>query len=251
MENDKKFVLSVLIVEDEFSFATELRMLVEDLSYNCAGIIDSAEEAIDAIKSNRPDVILLDINLKGKMTGLQLAEKISGLKIPILFITSFHDEATYNQASKMQMVGFLVKPLNNLTLMSAIDACLSQITPSPQPEIPAIINDSFLIKKGRVYYRIRLQDIYYIESDLEYITFYTNDNKFVTKGSLKKLSEHLLNFGFFRTHQRYVINLDKLRSINMQANLVTQNNGIKLPVSRRKRKELEALWDDMNSSINP
>jgi len=109
-------LLNILIVEDNFSFATELRMLIRNLGYNCAGVIETGEKALLEIQKNTPDAIIMDITLSGELSGLDVAEKIKNEKIPILIITSFNDEMTYLRASKLDMIGFLVKPLNEYTL---------------------------------------------------------------------------------------------------------------------------------------
>lgn len=68
------YSLNVLIVEDDLSFSIELGMLVEEIGYQVAGRVDNAEEAQALIEQKVPDFILLDIDLKGKMTGLELGE---------------------------------------------------------------------------------------------------------------------------------------------------------------------------------
>ena len=110
MGAESAFVLEVLIVEDDFSFSLDLRMLVERLGYKCAGTVDNAEHALEIINRKTPGAILMDIDLKGQMSGIELAEKIKKKNIPVLFITSYQDEATYERAKKLEMVGFLVKP---------------------------------------------------------------------------------------------------------------------------------------------
>ena len=237
-----RFALKVLIVEDDFSFAIDLQMLVEELGYQCMGIIDNGEKAYELINKRPPDAILMDIDLKGQMTGIELAEKVQKKNIPILFITSYKDENTFMRAKSLKMIGFLVKPLNNLTLLSAINACLRDITQQREDDNLNLLNDSILIKKGKLFHKVNLKDIYYIKSELEYVTIHTVDDKFVMRESLKKFIDLLSEYRFFRSHQSYIINLDYLASINIEDSVVTMVNRQNVPISRRNRKMIEEKW---------
>jgi len=236
------FTLKILIVEDDFSFALDLQMLVEDMGYHVIAVVESAEKALEVIKKKEPDAILMDIDLKGRMTGLELANKIQKKQIPILFITSYKDQSTYQEAKKLKMIGFLVKPLNDLTLMSAIDACLRELPKASKDNSLNILNDSLFIKKGKLYHKVKLKDIRYMESDKEYVTIHTASDKFVMRESLKNLTEVLDGFAFFRSHQSYIINLEYLQSINMDDSVAIMDNGHHVPISRRNRKIIEENW---------
>ena len=244
------FALKILIVEDDFSFALDLQMLVERLGYHVQAIVDSAENARELIQRKAPDAILMDIDLKGKMTGLELAELIQQQNIPTLFITSYQDTETYERARSLRMIGFLVKPLNDLTLLSAIEACLKEIPRSSEDKSLNLLNESLLIKKGKLYYKVNLKDIYCIESDREYVIIHTSDNKFVMRDSLKNLLSMLEEFSFFRSHQSYLINLNYLNSINIEDSIAIMTNGQNIPISRRNRKLIEKHWSNSISSSN-
>ena len=249
MQVNSNFVLDVLIVEDDFSFALDLQMLIEKLGYQSIGMIDSAEKALELINRKEPDVILMDIDLKGQMNGLELAETIQQKKIPILFITSYKDEVTYERAKKLSMIGFLVKPLNELTLLTAIDACLRDIPQSNENKTINLLNDSLLIKKGRLYHKVKLKDIYSVESELEYATIFTSGDKFVMRESLKNLMILLADYSFFKSHQSHIINLAYLKSIDMEDSVAIMHNGSHVPISRRNRKLLEEKWTKAGMNI--
>ena len=240
--NETNFALKILIVEDDFSFALDLQMLVEKLGYHVEAIVDNAENARELIQRKAPDAILMDIDLKGKMTGLELAELIQKKNIPTLFITSYQDTDTYERAKNLKMIGFLVKPLNDLTLISAIEACLKDIPRSSEDKTLNLLNESLLIKKGKLYYKVNLRDIYSIESEREYVIIYTADSKFVMRDSLKNLMGMLDGFSFFKSHQSHIINLNFLDSINIEDSVALMTNGQNVPISRRNRKMIEQQW---------
>ena len=236
------FALRILIVEDDFSFALDLQMLVEELGYQVVAIVEDAGKALELIHRKSPDVILMDIELKGDMTGLELAERIQKKQIPTLFITSYDDGTTYDRAKKLKMIGFLVKPLNDITLLTAIDACLRDIPRSSNDRKLNLLNNSLLIKKGKLYHKVNLEEIYSISSDKEYATIYTADDKFVMRESLKNLLELLEEYAFFRSHQSHIINLDYLKSIDIEDSVAIMTNGQQVPISRRNRKLIEERW---------
>jgi DNA-binding LytR/AlgR family response regulator len=242
------FALKILIVEDDFSFALDLQMLVEKLGYQVQAVVDSAEKARELIQRKAPDAILMDIDLKGEMTGLELAELIQRKNIPTLFITSYQDSETYERAKGLRMIGFLVKPLNDLTLISAIEACLKDVPRSSDDKNLNLLNESLLIRKGKLFYKVDLKDIYCIQSDREYVIIYTSDSKFIMRDSLKNLLSMLEGLSFFKSHQSYIINLNYLNSINIEDSIAIMTNGQNIPISRRNRKLIEEHW---SSSISP
>ena len=99
----ESFKLDVLVVEDNLSFALELSMMLEDIGYNVIGQVDNAAEALELIFSKMPDIILMDHDIKGEMTGIELGNKIRHLDIPILYITSFGNEEHYEEVCTKTM----------------------------------------------------------------------------------------------------------------------------------------------------
>ena len=116
--------IKILIVEDEMSIALELEMLVDELGYQLIGIIDNGEEALLAAKEKLPDLILMDIDIKGEYNGLTVAEKIKDLPIAILFITSFETQAMLQKAKSTNFVGYLTKPIRKVSIEGAIEAAI-------------------------------------------------------------------------------------------------------------------------------
>ena len=89
----------IMIVEDEEIFADRLEILVEDLGYQHLCTVSSSTEALAQMFEKAPDLILMDINIEGKLDGIELAQKINEKKpTPIIFITSFRDESTFKRA---------------------------------------------------------------------------------------------------------------------------------------------------------
>lgn len=241
------FKLSVLIVEDNLSFALELQMQVEELGYNVLGRVDNSAEALDTILSEQPDIILMDIDIKGKLTGAEIGERIRHLNIPILFITSFGDDAHYAAAQKSNMVGYLVKPVDKYSLRTALQLAF-QNAQQPKPilnpdrgEGHFLSKDYLFFKKKEAYHKVPIRSIAFIRSSNNYCETITDQNEtFITRINISQMEELLPQKDFMRTHRQYIVRLDKIDAVNFQDNTL-KVAGEELPVSRGKRGEIAAM----------
>jgi len=116
---------SILVVEDEAITAMDIQMRLEKLGYKVPAIIDSGEEAILMADKLRPDLILMDIVLKGKMDGTIAAQRISSsYHIPIVFLTAYSDDDTFNRAILSSPYGYLTKPFEPRYLRISVELAL-------------------------------------------------------------------------------------------------------------------------------
>ncbi len=112
----------VLIVEDEGIVALSIRETLKKLGYVVTGICATGEDAIQKTGETLPDVVLMDIHLKGDMDGISATEKISSLyDIPVIYLTAYTDDETLNRAMKTRPHSYLVKPFNERELYSNIE----------------------------------------------------------------------------------------------------------------------------------
>lgn len=100
----------ILVVEDEAITALNLKLDLEDLGYEVIDPVDNGKDAIEKAKENFPDIVLMDINIKGDMNGIEASEEISELGIPIIFLTANTDDYTAFEALKTAPYGYLSKP---------------------------------------------------------------------------------------------------------------------------------------------
>ena len=115
----------VLIVEDETIVAADIRENLRSLGYSVPAVIASAEEAISAASQNHPDLVLMDIQLRGRIDGIEAARLVQGrLNIPVVFITAFADESTIQRAKSTDPYGYIVKPFGKKELQSTIAIAL-------------------------------------------------------------------------------------------------------------------------------
>ena len=115
----------VLIVEDEFITAMDLQIHLENLGYEICGKVNTAEEALEALQEAPCDVILMDIMLKGEMTGIEAAAKIrSKYRTPVIYLTANTDPMILAQAKTAEPFGFLIKPFHKKELHANIEMAL-------------------------------------------------------------------------------------------------------------------------------
>lgn len=115
----------VLIVEDEYIIAANLQEYLTSLGYDILDIAVSVEEAVQMVTTLRPDIVLLDIRLQGKLDGIQIAEFIrSHLQIPVIFVTGHSDNNILERAHQTFPFGYVLKPVKGPELHLAIATAL-------------------------------------------------------------------------------------------------------------------------------
>ena len=118
-------IAAILIVEDENIVALDMKMRLESLGYRVLGVVDSGPAALDFLSVNTPDLVLMDIKLKGNVDGIETARLArERLDVPIIFVTAFTDEQTLDRAKLASPYGYIVKPFHERELRIAIELAL-------------------------------------------------------------------------------------------------------------------------------
>lgn len=117
----------VLIVEDEFSIALDIKISLEKLDYVIVGIASTYKEAIKYSEETIPDIVIMDINISGDKNGIDAAEDIYvKYKIPIVFLTANGDDTIFKEALQSKPFGFLLKPFNIKELSFTLQIALQK-----------------------------------------------------------------------------------------------------------------------------
>jgi len=231
--------IKIGIVEDEDVLANSMSLILNKLGYDTSKPAESYSDAIKMIENERPDLVLLDIQLFGDKDGIDVAETINkDFKIPFIFLTANVDKFTLERAKKVFPPAYLIKPFKKEDLYSAIEICLYNFykETAPMDEVNSYSNkDSFFIKDGYYFHKVLIQDIYYMESDHVYINIYTTSKKITVRASLNNYIENFNKDIFFRVHRSYAVNVNKIDSINSDHVMV---NGSKIPITKTNRDAL-------------
>jgi PAS domain S-box-containing protein len=118
-------IAKILIVEDELVIAGSMGKTLEKAGYVVSGIASSAREALDAAANGLPDLVLMDIRIKGPQDGIEAARLIQDrFEIPVIFLTAYADDETLDRAKLAGPFGYLVKPVSQESLVTAIEVAL-------------------------------------------------------------------------------------------------------------------------------
>ncbi|MFK5958245.1 MAG: response regulator [Lutibacter sp.] len=217
----------ILIVEDEPIIASDIEMSLEEIGYEVIGIEENAESALQSIKNNKPDLVLLDINLEGDMDGIILAQDINlYFNIPFVFLTSNTDNLTINRVKRTKPAGFIVKPFSEKDLQSSIEIALFQ--KNDKTEIKEETK-CFFVKDFKEYVKISIENLMFIKAEDNYSRLFTIGKNFILSSTLKKVEEKLPSNKFIRIHRSYIININYVDKYKENAIYIGRH---KLPVGR-------------------
>ncbi|MFD0766906.1 sigma 54-interacting transcriptional regulator [Mucilaginibacter lutimaris] len=114
----------ILIVEDEFIIADVLAGILKTAGYRAGGIAGSVHEALEMIANDKPDFVLLDIYLKGKLTGINLAHMLGEMNIPFIYISANSNQKVLEDAKVTNPYGFVIKPFREKDVLIALDIAI-------------------------------------------------------------------------------------------------------------------------------
>lgn len=115
----------IIIVEDEALLASDLRNQLEDFGYQVTAIVPSSEKCMQQVAKNLPDLVLMDIRIKGELDGIETANQIKArYAIPVVYITAYADESFLERAKITEPFGYLIKPVEARELHSTMEIAL-------------------------------------------------------------------------------------------------------------------------------
>jgi DNA-binding LytR/AlgR family response regulator len=235
--------IKILVVEDEMLIGAKISMLLTNLGYEVTGILPRGEDAIVQVEENKPDIIILDINLKGKIDGIETAAILQRKNIPVIYLTANADEATFNRAKHTRPAAFISKPFKQLDLQRAIELTiihLAEIEPfavrptEVQEEHPFILTDRIFVRYNGRMIRIMLMDILYMEADRNYSRIFTNQKEFVLSVPLKYIEEKLRIPFFMRIHRSYLVNMIRIDQV-LESDVMIGDKAIPLGTGMREK----------------
>ncbi|HEY8657733.1 MAG TPA: response regulator [Hanamia sp.] len=233
--------IKIGIVEDEVIIADNLSNTLIHLGYDVAEPAASFGEAIAMIETEKPDLILLDIQLKGIKDGIDLAWKIKAdYHLPFIFLTANADAATVQRAKLVAPPAYLVKPFSKDDLYTSIEICLhnSSTNKNERQETENgnyVINDAIFIKEGHYFHKVKFSDILYLESEHVYVQVHTAEKKFLVRTSMQQYMSHFDEKKFFRIHRSYVVNLEQIQTISADHVVI---KSVELPIAKTYQEEL-------------
>lgn len=242
--------IKIVVVEDEFVIAEDIRMTLEDHGYELMATFDRGETALPFVVKENPDIMLVDIHLAGAIDGIELVEQLrTKANIPIVYLTANSDVATFERAKGTHPNAFLIKPFASANLLASLDLALFNFSEGKYAEKidrtttlhadnqELIINQNLFVKLNGRYKKINSADILFIEAAGSYVNIQTPSERYTLSQNLAHFQKKTPLSSLIRIHRSYIINIDKVESFE-ESFVFIQNH--KLPLSENHKEEFLA-----------
>ncbi|RLD45885.1 MAG: hypothetical protein DRI86_04785 [Bacteroidetes bacterium] len=218
--SDKEY--NILIVEDELLVAADIEESLESLGYIVQNTVDTAKNAIAEVNKSLPDLILMDINLKGEENGIDAAVEISKKNnVPIIFLTANSDISTIDAAKVALPYGYIIKPFTDKELETSIKISLFKFENDMKLKLESEMFNNFLdikdhdkeqliIQSINGLEKININQVYYLEESDSKTTIYLSEDEIVVNKQLKDVALLFPGSIFIQVSQHYVINKTKV-----------------------------------------
>lgn len=242
--------MNIFIVEDESIVAKDIQNSLIKLGYNVVGVANNGADAIKQISEIQPDLVLMDIMIKGPMTGIEVSDKFKEtMNIPVIYLTAYADEATLSKAKITEPYGYILKPFKEIDLHSSIE--MSAYKHKKDLELrkerdflySLVENkddsgqDILFVKANSKLVKILLKDIYYVEALKDYVIINTQYARYTVHSTMKDIEKKLGTTQFIRVHRSFICRIDKIQAIENQ-NVVLENDKKVIPIGGSYREEL-------------
>ena len=189
-----------------------------------------------AKNSNRNNVYLLDVNIKSKINGIDIAGIIreQDIKAYIVFVSG-HPEFVM-PSLKTRVFDYLIKPVSNETL----EACVISINKDHTKANTKMVQ-TLSLKSGFILYNLKFDEITYLEKFGHILVVHTTSGKIESSESLENIEKKLDNKIFFRCHKSYIVNMSYISQIDYPNSIIYLKNGETCIVSKRCKKELKSI----------
>lgn len=244
-KTEKMHPCKILIVEDESLVAMDMSDILSRQGYAMMPYAMGYTEAIAQLEKEIPDILLIDINLSGHKTGIQLAQLVSEkYQIPFIFTTSHSDRKTVFEAAATMPSGYLVKPFNGEDLFTSIEVALANFANKASLPIATasglMINDNIFIKTEKNFVKVNVDEILWLEAEHNYLNVVLINGKYLIRSSFKEFLQRLPKEQFIQIHKSYIINRNRIESFSNSEVVIQQKI---LPLSRNYK-------DDFFGKIN-
>ena len=239
---------NIMVVEDESIVSKDIQVSLKNLGYGICGSSSSGEDAVEKAKESKPDLILMDIMLKGKLNGIETAHIIKeSMDVPIIYITAYADESTLNKAKITEPYGYIIKPFEEIDLQTSIEMALYKHGKELEQKkkvnlmFTALENsdnkDIFFVRSKSGLEKLKSEDIYYVEALKDYVSIYSKNAKYVIHSTMKDIEKKLPSGAFLRVHRSYIVRMDMVRAIE-HAFLTIEGIEKQIPIGGNYRENL-------------
>ena len=250
---EQKF--NILIVEDERLVAKDLAARLIQAGYAITGMADNFETAIALFKEHSPDLVLLDINIKGEKNGIAIATEINNtIPTPFIFVTAQTDAETLKHAKNTFPSAYLIKPFTTSHLSVSIELALHNFAYQKtgleksattntvvEEEENIYLKENFLfIKEGNTYIKVKQNEVLMIESQGNYVKLHTTEKRYLIRCTINKAIEKMNQPYFVQVHRSFCVNIHRVTKFDDHE--ITVAN-VKAPIGRNYKEVFMKHFD--------
>lgn len=201
-------------MEDSALIAEDIAFKLGKHQLDVVEIFDKGEDALEYLKKNEADLVLLDIKLAGALDGISTGYIIQdSYSLPIIYLSDMADTETLHRAKQTRPSNYLTKPFNEADLVRAIELAFSNFSyQRPAPSGPKA--DHIFVKNESTFVRIPFGDILFLHADRSYCNIVTGEKTYVQAVSMNHVFEQINHPDFVRIHRSHVVNITKVTAID-------------------------------------
>lgn len=241
--------MNILVVEDESIVAKDIQVCLRKLGYDVVGVVSSGEEAVEKAQEFDLDLVMMDIMLKGEMSGIEAADIIRKKKsIPVIFLTAYTDRNTVDKAKETEPYGYIIKPFKEIDIQTAIEIalykhCREMEVKKERDMYYSMVEkqdstDMMFVKANQRLVRIKYSEIYFIEALKDYVVINTLERRYTIHSTMKGIESKMPEKDFIRVHRSFIVRLDKIKEID-HSNVVLENDKKVVPVGGSYKELLQ------------
>lgn len=227
------------VVEDEMIIAASIVNTLKKLNYSVAKPASNYNEAVKMIVEERPQLLLLDINLGGQKDGIDVATYVRAQHhLPIIFLTANSDIATVQRAKTLKPNAYLLKPFTKDDLYSAIEIAFSNYDDNYDHFVQ---KGNIILKSGHDYINLKFSEIIFMESNDNYVSIHMDSGKpVIIRSTLSEVANKFPSGTFTRINRSIIINHAFIQKIENDQIIVAELIFAINPKS--KQQLLDKLW---------
>ncbi len=246
-------MIRTIVIDDEKRVAQAIANIIDTYcsGFSVIGIANNVKEGVELINKHKPDMVTLDINLPDG-SGFDILRKVEDIDFKLIFITAYEEHAL--KAIKFSAIDYILKPIDEIELSEAFrkvkeihkketnklifDTLLTSIADKPNE------HKKIVLKTSDDIHLVKVSDIFRLESEGSYTSFYLNDGKkLLVSKNLKEYEDLLGDYGFFRVHHSHLININFIERFHKaNGGVIYMTDQSEIPVSVRKKEGLLRLF---------
>ena len=229
----------IMVVEDDPRISESLAEMLHILNHDVVGVAESYDQVVKLMEKGDVDVALLDIQIKGDKSGIDVAELLKNeYNVPFLFTTAFADSDTIRKATTHSPYGYLVKPYGMKDINAGIELAINNhknVSSLKNEEGNLFNSDNLFVKVNSRLVRIEPKDILFVEAKGDYVLFKTKEKGYIVHSTIKNIESKLDPATFVKVHRSYIVNVNHIVDIEENNLLI---GDLVIPISRGQKGNL-------------